>query len=450
MTSDTASTVTQKNLSDNLAEGASQLEMLYQLRDNGGLNKECEYLIPLLETAFFTDVSIAEVLSYDEASNHCRTQCEQNVCYCFCEIAVREGINHLCGWDIVGQSQQTKIGKLNSVLPDKKWKKEIIDKSNEFVQFCIDNNLFLRLDVDSNISKHYDTDFVKVIQHLRHVGSEVNRKRVNTYLKFLNDIKDLIALYIEDNGVVIMADTSKPLIPKEIRGTIVQNIADFYKAQAIIDKGEQFLADTDNMVYRLEKAQNICKDEALLSTPKGKFLLETKMMSEMFAPVSHIRYVELCICYAIKAYGQCSDNLMKQFNLYRIVMAYYEGFKKLYGLSDKEVQPSLMQILHDYCASAGNAILVKEAEVIFALKAIAPNVKKYEVYRNTTTHNRKGNKDKILEKFNLIIQLDPVELSKDVWQFIGIWNPIYELTDMLAEKYLPEYWPQNGTSWSVL
>ena len=120
-----------KNLSDLLLDTASQLEMLYQMRDNGGLDKDCEYLISLIETAFFTDVSIAEILSYDEASNHSRTQYENNICYSFCEIAVRHGINHLCGWDIIGQSQQTKIGKLNSILPNKKWKKEIIEKSNE-------------------------------------------------------------------------------------------------------------------------------------------------------------------------------------------------------------------------------------------------------------------------------------------------------------------------------
>ena len=433
-----------KPLSDLLLDTASQLEMLYQLRDNEGLNKDCEYLIPLLETAFFTDVSIAEILSYDEASNHSRTQCENNICYCFCEIAVRHGINHLCGWDIIGQSQQTKIGKLNSVLPNKKWKKEIIVKSNEFIQFCKGNNLFLKLEDDSNTSKHYDTDYIRVIQHLRHVGSEVNRKRANTYLRLLIDLKDLIARYIADNDIVIIADTSKTLTPKELKGTVIQHFVDFNKILTIIDNDEQFMAYSDKMMSDCERADVICKDDALLSTPKGKLYLETRMMKELFTPVSHIRYVELSICYAIKAYKESSDNLMKQFNLYRIVMAYYEGFKKLYGFSDKKEQPSLMRILHDYCENADNSILIKEAEVDFALKSIAASAEKYEYYRNVTTKNRDKGKDKVLEKFDLIIQLDPTELFKDVWQFLGIRRPLYELTDMLAAKFLPEYWQNNS------
>ena len=426
-----------------LLDTAGQLEMLYQLRDNGGLDKDCEYLIPLLETAFFTDVSMAEILSYDEASSHCRTRCEQNICYCFCEIAVRHGINHLCGWDTIGHSQHTKIGKLNAVLPDKKWKKEIIYKSNEFVQFCKANNLFLRLGVDSNISKHYDTNYIEVIQHLKNAGSEVNRNRVNTYLKLLIDIKDLIARYIEDNDVVVIADTSKHLTPIELKGTIIQHFMDYNNIQAIIDQDEQFVADSDRMLFTCKRADVTCKEDALRATPKGKLYLESKMMAELLTPVSHIRHVELCICYAIKAYKQCSDNMMKQFNLYRIVMAYYEGFKKLYGFPDNAQQPSLLRILHDYCENAGNNILLKEAEVNFALKTLTPNVKKYEAYRNITTHNRDGKKDKVFEKFALIIQLDPTELFKDVWQFLEIRRPIYELTDMLAAKYLPEYWPKR-------
>lgn len=134
---------------------------------------------------------------------------------------------------------------------------------------------------------------------------------------------------------------------------------------------------------------------------------------------------------------------MKQFNLYRIVMAYYEGFRELFGLSEKEEQPSLLQILHDYCENADNTIKLKEAEVKFSLQSIVPNVKSYGEYRHIATHNRDGRKDKVLEKFSMIVQMNPTKLFKDVWLFLEIRRPLYELTDMLAEKYMPEYWPKR-------
>lgn len=436
-------TITEKQFSNPLVNVASRLELLYQLRDNNRLDKSQMYLIPLLETAFFTDVSIAEIRTYDEAAMHKKTNCELNVCFCFCEIAVREGVNHLCGWDKVEQNQQTKIGKLNAVLPDKKWKKEIIEKGNAFIQYCKTNNLFLNLVGQSNISKHYDTDFMRVLQHLRLAGDETNRKRVDSYIRLLIDIKDYIQRYIDDNQIAIIKDPNLALIPKQLNGVVIQHFKDYNIIQSIIADDESFFCDVDFMGGLQRKIACVYKKDALKETPKGKLYAESRVMAELFAPIYHIRYVELGICYAIKAYEECSEGLMKQFNLYRIVMAYYEGFRKLFGLSEKEEQPSLLQILHDYCENADNTIKLKEAEVKFSLQSIVPNVKSYGEYRHIATHNRDGRKDKVLEKFSMIVQMDPTKLFKDVWLFLEIRRPLYELTDMLAEKYLPEYWPKR-------
>ena len=430
--------ISEKQFFESLVSVAGQLEMLYQLRDNNRLDKNQLYLIPLLETAFFTDVSIAEILTYNDAAIHSKTKCELNVCYCFCEIAVREGINHLCGWDNVEQNQQTKIGKLNAVLPNKKWKNEIIERGNTFIQYCKDNNLDLNLISHSNISKHYDTDFWKVLQHLRLASDETNKKRVDSYIRLLIDIKDYIQRYIDDNQIAIIADFNIFLTPKQLKGIVIQHFKDYNTILSIIAEDEKFLCNVDSMGELQRKIASAHNKDDL-----GKLFADSRIMEELFAPVYHIRYVELGICYAIKAYEECSDNLMKQFNLYRIVMAYYEGFRKLVGLSEKAEQPSLLQILHDYCENADNTIKLKEAEVNFSLQSIVSNVKSYENYRNIATHNRDGKKDRVLEKISSIIQMNPTELFKDIWLFLEIRKPLYELTDMLAEKYFPEYWGNN-------
>jgi hypothetical protein len=438
MSEETSPKEEKSQLAELLADSAGQLEKFYQFQKAGILGNDRNFIIPLLETAFFSDLSLAEILSYDAASKLFGTQCERNVCFCFCEIAVRHGIEYLCGNENIGQNEQTKIGRLNASLPSGQWKQELIDKCNEFVEYCNANSPFFKLRKNSNISKHYDTDYIKVIEHLRYVNSNLNKERVEKYGRLLIEIKEIIGKYIEDNHISISVERPVTLYPVHLEGIILQPFNDYGQILEIICSDEQFLFDSDRLMECYNKIEGLCRQWDI-DSPQGKLHLDSKIMQELFNPIVHIHYVRLCICYAIKAYKECSDNVMKQFNLYRIVMAYYEGYNKLYGISEKLEQTPLTTILHDYCENADNDIKLKEAEVQFALKHFLPSVRKYKKYRNITTHNNTGKMD-ILDKFKSIIQIDPIELFKDVNDFLNIFIPLHELTDKLASRYLPNYW----------
>ena len=415
---------------------ANQVELLLQLKKENKLGDTPGYVLPLLETFMFAELSKAELSTFLIAANNSQSQWESRVCYCFCEIEIGEGLLYLSGAKKLWHLKKNPQWSLCKLLQEGKWKKELIDCCEQFTSDFIDNNLLLNLTTDKNISKHFDNDYIEVINHLIAVDSKQNSDRIKKYIELLTNIENYIKKYVDDNNVVIFRDGD--CILDYINGYVLPHFNDYSTILEIIRQDEPYLES----LIKQKAFKSIITNLRSRTNNKETELLQRDIDTwiSIFTPIFHIIYVELCICYALKAYEQSTDYLQKQINQYRVVLAYYEGYKKLYGLSDEEKRPSIMQTLHPYCEQGSPYILQKEYEIICRLESIKDSVMKYDSYRQDTVHN--GNGKSIQDKFCSMVQLHPIEFFTDVQKFWDIIRPLRELTALLAEKYLPEYWPK--------
>lgn len=420
---------------------ADRLELLYQLKEQGKLEKTQYYLIPLLEIYLFTILSQVEVLTYDKAARLAKSQWEVNMCYCFCEIVFGEGMTYFFGFDKNGQNKHFKTKELNSYLTTKKLGNEIIAACNSFFEKCKNSNLFLDLKRDKNISKHFDLDYTNVIDHYVKANSDVNRARANLYFKWLTELNNLIEQFITDNQIVIYADSRLSFVKKEIKGVIIPQFQDYDVILKKIEMGEkQLIADYALFKNHSERINHLCCNDLRYDYSAVVLFKQCKTATELFKSCCHIQFVELSICYAIKAYAECTDNMEKQINLYRILLAYYEGFKKLYGFNDRK-DNTLLYALNQFIVPLNDETLRKKyTDIDTELHKQIGKAKRYESTRNIITHNKDDNKDCILEKIYSLVKINPTELLCDAGLLLSITRPLMELTDTLAQQYLPEYW----------
>lgn len=441
---DNSSSETKKYV-DSLLNVASRLELLYQLKEQGKMDESQYYLIPLLEIYLFTVLSQIEVLTYDKAARNAKSQWEINMCYCFCEIVFGESMSYFFGFDKSNNNKQKKTKELKSLITNNKVENGIIDivsNCNSFFKKCYDANLFATIKREKNISKHYDFDYIEVITNLILANSDTNKERINQYLKWLIDVKECLEQYLTDKNVAIYVESSYTLKKRAFNVVQIPYFQDHNIILKKIELGEKWvLSNLAHSKLLSDRINFACCNELRKDFSAVILFNQWKKATELFTASLHIQYVELSVLYAIKSYSECSDAMERQINLYRILLAYYEGYNKLFGINAKNEQMSMINLLGQFVTPLNDELIQKQyIDIKATLQSQLKKVKQYEKARNIITHNNDKGKDRILEKLYSLISIDPTVLLTDVGHFLETNLPIMKLTDILAQSYLPEYW----------
>lgn len=411
-------------------------------QDDGCIPQESEYIVTLLETYLFSQLALMELLSYDKSCQNARSIIERNTSIGYFDLAIGEGVSYLCGYG--AKEKNTKLSGIKKGMPDCDHKKKIIDICEGFKEFCEGQKLTTgEFKLVKEYTKHYWTDYIDAIRHLMTIDNQTEAIRVNSYILMLTELSDCIGDFFNSQPV-IKIKTNKIIGEKTLKCPIAED------GGVVMQCTKRIAIDEACMTTLWEAAKMYDKtikfgECGILSADKAKSLeLEIATLMKLSTPVWHIRKVSLDIDYAIKSYFNSENHLERQSSTYRMLIALYGGLTRLFGISDKEQNGSLIANYHKAISDCyDNALLAKERTLKRDLKDFGVELKdRFEQVRDTLIHSRSGNKrkDMVLEKYYLICELCPSEIFDYVVRFSNILQPLREITDAVLAHNYPEIW----------
>ena len=420
---------------DKLNTVAGRLNGIYQ--DKECVPEESEYIITLMEIYLFSQLSMVELLSYDNSYKNGESIIEKNTILNHFDLAIGEGISYLCGYG--NKIKKSKLAKLLSQKkPDIEHIHDIMGILTEFKEFCEKQNLItVEFKKAKEYSKHYDADIIGSARYLMNICNPQETFRINSYLLTLKILSDCIADFFNSNPV-IKFHTSKIIEERTLNCPIVTDTAELpYKKN--IQFGERSVQIIWAAVKMLDELKK--REACGIITRENATLMEAEIISlfNYAAPMWHLKKVFLDMDYAIKAYVNSKSHLERQSSTYWMLIALYGGFTKLYGISEEEQKNSLMSKYHKVINDCYDITLSsKECKVNKELKKYGIDLKdQFEKVRSILIHSKDRSKDKIVEKYFLLAELCPEKIVEYYARFYNIIRPLREITDIVLAKHYP-------------
>lgn len=417
---------------------AGVLEGLYQ----ENLPDDSKYLVPLLETYLFLQLGIVEIMSYNNSCQQSTSTIERNTCISYFDLAVGEGITYLCGYPNA-KEKNSKLSIIKRQMPECDWKNKIIGTCDGFKAFCEDFNLTTsEFKLAKEYTKHYWSDYLSAARHLKNIDDTKELLRVNAYLQTLSSVSDCIYDFFNSQSVITIK-TENYIGERMLNCPIVMDNGEHSCGEKMIAADESCMDLLWNAVKIYDRACLYADCGIIQAKSKEYFCKEIASLIKTSTPVWHLQKVRLDINYAIKSYFASETHIERQTATYRILLALYGGFAKLYGFSPREKQQSLLEDFHRIISNCyNNAFSAKERMIKRELKTLGPQIHQtFEEIRNTIIHSRSGNKrgDMILKKYYLMCTLNPQEVIEYANRFFEISHPLRELSDQILHQQYPQW-----------
>ncbi len=186
---------------------------------------------------------------------------------------------------------------------------------------------------DRNLSVHYDSDPQKVYDLLLNINEDVEVKKTNAFLEILENINILINNHIQKYHKTISSNPKNICIYEKINHFKDKNNKLFNELERSITSYSNQL---DSIISKCRTSKNIQEKFGL----DDIFISELAPLVESVNPGIHILFIYLDLASAVRAYLSSEFYIEKQLNLRRIHIVCYEGFKHIYGYSDRDIEQS--------------------------------------------------------------------------------------------------------------
>lgn len=285
---------------------------------------------------------------------------------------------------------------------------EVEQRAKEF------ENIFAkREDRDNrNLTIHYDSDPIKVHSYLSQISEEQETIRTSAFLKILDDITIFIKKYIQKFQIPLICSTNN------------YEIDIWEKINYFPDNNKLFNQLDEKLVHFAEQLDNIiaqCKIPMLVQEKlnlDSTFSAGLQPLVQTIYPGIHVFFIYLDLASTVRAYLSSESYLEKQFNLRRINIIVYEGFKHLYGYNGCDY-------IKSFWYKNTNEVL-KESTNTAQLDTLAiteHNFKKISLdndindarLRECFVHYRYKERDNVITLFHALIKSNPlIEMNKSL------------------------------------
>ena len=289
-----------------------------------------------------------------------------------------------------------------------------------------------------NISIHYDTDLDVVYSHLCEISEEDEAKHMASLLAILQPISLVCSSYLY-SAYPHVTTTSTKLnengMLKKFRKELYEYIYDITGSNL-----QSFAKHLDQNMQSFH----------LIDRPQVRELLTDETHSrlsqfrECFKLGILLHYFYLDLGTAVRGYLRAENYYEQQFNVIRVNLIIYEGYKKIFlpqndvlnmSLWEKYIKTPILATTHTEYSEEVNAI-----EQI--LQGYSQN-NDIENIRHNFSHFRRGNKLPIISLWDSITTINPIEELNKALDFLKLIARIIKLN-----KPCLEYFSQKEHEWT--
>lgn len=390
----------------------SSLESLEQLNDEESENPEVlglwKLLLKLHEFSLITNLDISTFLRANiRSSSNPEKRCNLK----YVNVITFEGYSYLFGF---GKDKTNSlweiVKKLAERLNDEELIKDIVDIEQWAKEFEI--TYVQQEDKDKrNLSIHYDSDPIKVHNLLWQISEEDETRRASGFLKILDDITLFINKHIRKYQIPLFCSTDDYCIDM------------WERINHFPDSNNKLFNELDEkLVIFAEHLENIVAHCKMPKVIQEKLPLDNTFVEKLqplvlsALPGIHISFIYLDLACALRAYLSSEYYFEKQLNLRRINIVVYEGFKHLYGYTERDLIQSFWyrNIASVLKGSTNPNLLDSLNEIENELKGLASdNGINNTQLRECSVHYRYKEKDNLVALFYALVKSNPlVEINK--------------------------------------
>jgi len=396
-----------------LCDYVSSLESIEKLNVSESENLEINSLWKtLLKLQIFSLIINLDLSTFLRANFRTTSNPEKRCNLKYVNVITIEGYSYLFGF---GEDKKNAFWNLIKNLAKHINDNEFIADIDEVEQRAKEfENIFAkREDRDNrNLTIHYDSDPIKVHSYLSQISEEQETIRTSAFLKILDDITIFIKKYIQKFQIPLICSTNN------------YEIDIWEKINYFPDNNKLFNQLDEKLVHFAEQLDNIiaqCKIPMLVQEKlnlDSTFSAGLQPLVQTIYPGIHVFFIYLDLASTVRAYLSSESYLEKQFNLRRINIIVYEGFKHLYGYNGCDY-------LKSFWYKNTNEVL-KESTNTAQLDTLAiteHNLKKISLdndindarLRECFVHYRYKERDNVITLFHALIKSNPlIEMNKSL------------------------------------
>lgn len=395
-----------------LCRCVSSLESLGQINENECKNVNALSLWKIfLKLHLFSMLINLDLSTFLRANFRSNSNTEKRCNLKHVNVITFEGYNYLFG---LGKDKENAIWQLFRKLAEQINNEELIKDIDDLEQRAeeFENIYAQRKDRNKrNLSIHYDPDPIRVYNFLSQISEDIETKRASAFLKVLDDLSIFFNKYIQKFQIPLICSTNNYDI-------------DFWeKINHFPDKNGKLLNNLGEAIVSF----GIKLDQIVAQCKRSKIVQEKLHLDDTFTerlqplirsthPGLHIFFIYLDLASAMRAYFSSEYYIEKQLNLRRINIVIYEGFKHLYGYSDKDHlksfwQQNISSVLEE---STNTSLTDSLTKIESELKELASDkgINNMQL-RECSVHYRYKDRDNTLTLFHALIHTHPlIEMNK--------------------------------------
>jgi len=262
---------------------------------------------------------------------------------------------------------------------------------------------------DRNLSIHYDSDPQKVYDLMLNINEEIEAKKTNAFLGILENINILINNHIKKFHKAISSNS--------------KNIDIWEKINQFNDKDNRLFNELERQITgysnHLDSIISKCRTPKKIKEKFGfddTFINELAPLVESVNPGIHILLIYLDLASAVRAYLSSEFYIEKQLNLRRIHIVVYEGFKHIYGYSDRDIEQSFWRCniypILKTSTDIGQLNNLENIEKELIELASDKGINNLDL-RECVVHYKYKERDNVLELYHTLVKSNPlIEMTK--------------------------------------
>ena len=290
-----------------------------------------------------------------------------------------------------------------------------------------------------NISIHYDTDLDVVYSHLCEISEEDEAKHVASLLAILQPLSLVCSSYLYSTypkATMALAIPKENIILKKFRKGLYEHIYD--------------LTGSSIQTFAKHLDQNM-QSFHMIDRPKVRELLTEETHShlsqfrECFKLGILLHYFYLDLGTAVRGYLRAENYYEQQFNVIRINLIIYEGYKKIFlPQKENDHNKSLWDTYIKTPALATNCTQYsEEADAIEHILQWYSQNRNIENIRHNFSHFKRGNKLPVIDLWDSVTTINPIEELNKALDFLKLLSRIIKLSKPCLEYFAKKEHERN-------
>lgn len=290
-----------------------------------------------------------------------------------------------------------------------------------------------------DISIHYDIDLDVVYTHLCEISEEDEAKQISSILAILQPLSLVCSSYLYSTypkATMALAIPKENIILKMFRKGLYEHIYDLTGSS--IQTFAKYLDQNMQSFHMIDRT----KVRELLTEETHSHLSQFR---ECFKLGILLHYFYLDLGTAVRGYLQAENYYEQQFNVIRINVIIYEGYKKIFlpqneNGQNKSLWDTYIKIPVLATKSPEYSEEADKIEQILQGYSLNNNI---EDIRHNFSHFKRGNKLPIIDLWDSVTTINPVEELNKALDFLKLLSRIIKLSKPCLEYFAKKEHERN-------